>query len=71
MKTAVDAVFIGKDRQFNRRFLRLCGHYLVEPVACTPAAGWEKGQSLMGWMAPGRHRCAKVGLRKPNRGGHP
>ena len=44
MKTAVDAVFIGKDRQFNRRCVRLCGHYLVEPVACTPAAGWEKGQ---------------------------
>src|ERR1700758_1899542 len=44
MKTAVDAVFIGKDRQFNRRFLRMCGHYLVEPVACTPASGWEKGQ---------------------------
>src|SRR5262249_24399041 len=21
-----------------------CGHYLVEPVACTPASGWEKGQ---------------------------
>jgi transposase len=44
MKTAVEAVFIGKDRQFNRRFLRMCGHYLVEPVACTPASGWEKGQ---------------------------
>lgn len=44
MKTAVEAVFIGKERQFNRRFLRMCGHYLVEPVACTPAAGWEKGQ---------------------------
>jgi transposase len=44
MKTAVEAVFIGKDRQFNRRFLRMCGHYLVEPTACTPAAGWEKGQ---------------------------
>ena len=44
MKTAVETVFLGKDRQFNRRFLRLCGHYLVEPVACTPAAGWEKGQ---------------------------
>jgi transposase len=44
MKTAVDAVFIGKDRQFNRRFLRMCGHYLVEPIACTPASGWEKGQ---------------------------
>jgi transposase len=40
MKTAVEAVFIGKDR----RFLRMCGHYLVEPVACTPASGWEKGQ---------------------------
>jgi hypothetical protein len=37
-------VFIGKDRQFNRRFLRMCAHYLVEPTACTPAAGWEKGQ---------------------------
>jgi transposase len=44
MKTAVEAVFIGKDRRFNRRFLQMCGHYLVEPTACTPAAGWEKGQ---------------------------
>ena len=44
MKTAVDAVLVGKDRLFNRRFLQMCSHYLVEPVACTPAAGWEKGQ---------------------------
>jgi transposase len=44
MKTAVETVFIGKDRQFNRRFARMCGHHLVEPTACTPAAGWEKGQ---------------------------
>jgi transposase len=44
MKTAVETVFIGKDRQYNRRFLRMCGHYLVDPVACTPASGWEKGQ---------------------------
>src|SRR5438477_12843186 len=44
MKTAVEAVFIGKDRQFNRRFSRMCGHYLIEPTACTPASGWEKGQ---------------------------
>jgi len=44
MKTAVDAVFVGKDRQFNRRFLQLMSHHLVEPTACTPAAGWEKGQ---------------------------
>ena len=44
MKTAVDAIFIGKDRRFNRRFQQMCSHYLVEPTACTPAAGWEKGQ---------------------------
>ena len=44
MKTAVETVFIGKERVFNRRFLQMCGHYLVEPVACTPGAGWEKGQ---------------------------
>ena len=44
MKTAVDAVFVGKDRQYNRRFLQMCSHHLVDPVACTPASGWEKGQ---------------------------
>ena len=46
MTTAVEAVFVGKERRFNRRFLAMCSHYLVAPVACTPAAGWEKGQSL-------------------------
>jgi transposase len=44
MKTAVDAIHVGKDRAFNRRFLAMCSHYLVEPTACTPGAGWEKGQ---------------------------
>jgi transposase len=44
MKTAVDTIFAGKDRQYNRRFLQMCAHHLVEPVACTPASGWEKGQ---------------------------
>jgi hypothetical protein len=44
MKTAVDTIFVGKDRLYNRRFLQMCGHYLVDPVACTPASGWEKGQ---------------------------
>jgi transposase len=44
MKTAVEAIFIGKERRYNRRFQQMCGHYLVEPVACTPASGWEKGQ---------------------------
>jgi transposase len=44
MKTAVDRIFTGKERRFNRRFEQMCSHYLVEPVACTPGAGWEKGQ---------------------------
>src|SRR6202158_1572172 len=44
MKTAVETIFVGKQRLYNRRFLQMCSHYLVDPVACTPAAGWEKGQ---------------------------
>ena len=44
MKTAVTTVFVGKKRDYNRRFQAMCSHHLVEPVACTPGAGWEKGQ---------------------------
>ena len=44
MKTVVVKVLMGKDRVFTRRFQNLASHYLFEPVACTPAAGWEKGQ---------------------------
>src|SRR6201996_1906135 len=44
MKTAVETIFMGKARQYNRRFLQMCSHHLTEPVACTPGAGWEKGQ---------------------------
>jgi transposase len=44
MKTAVETIFAGKERLYNRRFLQMCSHYLVDPVACTPASGWEKGQ---------------------------
>jgi hypothetical protein len=42
VKTAVGAIFVGRDRRYNRRFLQMCGYYLVELEACTPAAGWEK-----------------------------
>ena len=44
MKTAVETILVGKERTYNRRFQQMCAHYLVEPVACTPASGWEKGQ---------------------------
>lgn len=44
LKTVVTKVLMGKERLFNRRFQCLASHYLFEPVACTPASGWEKGQ---------------------------
>src|SRR3978361_374422 len=44
LKAVVETIFTGKDRLFNRRFMVLANHYLFEPVACTPASGWEKGQ---------------------------
>jgi transposase len=44
LKTVVNKVLMGKERTFNRRFISLASHYLFEPIACTPAAGWEKGQ---------------------------
>ncbi len=44
LKTVVTKILMGKGRTFNRRFQNLASHYLFEPVACTPAAGWEKGQ---------------------------
>lgn len=44
LKTVVTKVLMGKDRVFNSRFQNLASHYLFDLVACTPAAGWEKGQ---------------------------
>lgn len=44
LKTVVTTVMMEKDRAFNRQFQSLASHYLFEPVAYTPATGWEKGQ---------------------------
>ena len=43
-KTIVRSIGQGKEREYNPRFLQLASHYLFEPCACTPGAGWEKGQ---------------------------
>jgi len=43
-KTMVVKIGKGKERDFHSRFLALMNHYLIKPVACTPASGWEKGQ---------------------------
>lgn len=44
MRTAVDRVGRGKERQINMRFLAMMNHYVYEPEFRNPAAGWEKGQ---------------------------
>ena len=54
-KTAVDTVFVGKERAYNRRFLQMCSHYLVDP----PSIGLEP-------MAP---RWATASLATFGRGG--
>jgi hypothetical protein len=44
MKTAVETIFIGKGRQYNRRFLQMCAHHLVDPVASTLSLGERSGR---------------------------
>ena len=41
MKTAV-VTLRRQGRRYNRRFLQMCSHYLVDPIACTPALGWRR-----------------------------
>jgi hypothetical protein len=44
MKTAVNRVGRGKEREVNARFEAMASHFLFEATFCSPAAGWEKGQ---------------------------
>ena len=44
MRTAVDRVGRGKNRQVNARFTAMVSHYLFDAEFCNPASGWEKGQ---------------------------
>jgi hypothetical protein len=44
MRTAVDKIGRGKDRQVNARFSAMVSHFLFEADFCNPASGWEKGQ---------------------------
>ena len=44
MRTAVDKVGRGKQRQVNVRFSAMVSHFLFEADFCNPASGWEKGQ---------------------------
>ena len=44
MRTAVDKVGRGKQRQVNIRFAAMVSHFLFAAEFCNPASGWEKGQ---------------------------
>jgi hypothetical protein len=44
MRTAVDRVGKGKQRDVNARFQARARHYVFDPEICNPAAGWEKCQ---------------------------
>jgi transposase len=44
LKCVVTKIGKGKARDFNERFLECSSHYLFDIEACTPDAGWEKGQ---------------------------
>ena len=48
MKTAVEAIFVGKARQYNRRFLQMCSHHLIDPDACTPLQRRRQGSRADG-----------------------
>ena len=62
LKTAVDTMFVGKERQYNRRFLEMCAHHLVDPVACTPASGGRraKWRTRSAWCASASSRQFRV-----------
>ena len=44
MRTAIDKVGRGKQRQVNARFSAMVSHFMFEAEFCNPASGWEKGQ---------------------------
>jgi transposase len=52
MKTAVETIFVGKQRLYNRRFLQMCSHYLVEPDRLHAGIGMGERAS----REPGRAR---------------
>ena len=66
LKAVVQTILSGKERQFNPRFMALASHYLFEPVACTPASGWEKGQvenqvgNIREWLFTPKPRFASL-----------
>jgi len=61
MKTAVDTIFVGRERAYNRRFAQMCSHYLIDPVASTPASGW--GEPRVRHWSEHRRRADKLKIK--------
>ena len=59
MRTAVDRVRRGKERDVNARFATMVSHFLFEAEFCNPASGWEKGQVEKN-VRDARHRLWQV-----------
>jgi hypothetical protein len=59
MRTAVDRVGRGKQRDVNARFRAMTSHYVFEAEFCNPAAGWEKGQVEKN-VRDARHRLWQI-----------
>ena len=59
MRTAVDRVRRGKERDVNARFAAMVSHFLFEAEFCNPASGWEKGQVEKN-VRDARHRLWQV-----------
>jgi hypothetical protein len=67
MKTAVETIFVGKARLYNRRFLQMCSHYLVDPVACTVVGLGEGPGRKPGRACPGALLHATAAVQNPRR----
>jgi transposase len=69
MKTAVEAVFIGKDRKFNRRFEQLMSHHLIEaPVGVADKGLGPARRQPAGRRGKSRTRLALCGSGSLRRG---
>ena len=58
MKTAVETIFVGRDRRYNRRFLQMCSHYLVTRLPARQRRGGRRDRSRTKsvWFASGSSR---------------
>lgn len=52
MRTALDKVGKGKQRDVNARFKAMASYYVFDPEFCNPPAGWEKGQEQARAISP-------------------